>query len=259
VIRLFIGYFVFLMSLHPGELSLDYTVRVQSRFFTTDYFGNVYLITGKGLFKYDPSGKLVHQYNPKIYGNPTTVDVTNPFKPLVYFKDFGVLHYLDSKLSLRSEIKLGELDIWQPGPVSASEKEGIWVFDSKDLKLKKIEKDLRISFESVNLNQITQVKLNPIQIIESGNLIFMNNVSGILVFDNFGSYLSSLHFQAATHISATENELYLTIDSKLIRYRLKELITDTIQLPAADSVYAIEYKTSKVYLAAKNSFSVYSR
>jgi hypothetical protein len=67
--------------------------------FTTDNLQNIYLYHGNSIRKYSPQGQLLYNYSDKSYGAITSVDVNDPLKMLVFYKDFPEIVLLDNTLS----------------------------------------------------------------------------------------------------------------------------------------------------------------
>ncbi|UPT66170.1 MAG: hypothetical protein M0D57_17035 [Sphingobacteriales bacterium JAD_PAG50586_3] len=59
-----------------------------------DKLDNVYVINDNEIFKYKPDGKLFNRYSNKSLGKVTMIDVSNPLKILLFYKDFSRIVYL---------------------------------------------------------------------------------------------------------------------------------------------------------------------
>src|SRR5688572_3667151 len=71
-------------------------------FFEADNFGNIYTVKNEELCKYLPNGKRHARYSNLRYGNITSLDVSNPLKILLYYRDFQQIIFLDNQLSVNS-------------------------------------------------------------------------------------------------------------------------------------------------------------
>jgi hypothetical protein len=96
-----------------------------------DQYGFVYHINKDNLIKYSPLGEVIYNYSNKLLGNITQLDISNPLRPLLFYKDQGVILALDNTLSLqKSEISLNELELYQTNCISNSNFDnGIWLYD----------------------------------------------------------------------------------------------------------------------------------
>ena len=61
--------------------------------------GNIYAINDATLFKYAPDGNLLHSYNNNLLGNISSIDVDNPMKIMLFYRDAGSILFLNDKLS----------------------------------------------------------------------------------------------------------------------------------------------------------------
>src|ERR1700758_1020117 len=81
-----------------------YTIKSKADFFTTDNFGNTYLIKAEEIRKYTATGDLLKIYSNKNLGKITSVDASNSLRLLVFYKDFASIAILDDQLSQNSDI-----------------------------------------------------------------------------------------------------------------------------------------------------------
>ena len=93
---------------------LFFVIKVSALFFTTDNLQNIYAVTDDfKVVKYDSSGQLLHTYSNKSLGQPTSLDVSNPMKLMLYYKDFSTIVWLDNTLSEITETNLATIGIIQ--------------------------------------------------------------------------------------------------------------------------------------------------
>ena len=83
--------------------------------FSVDALGNLYILSKNDqLKKIDARGDSVAVFNAvKRYGQLYSIDVTNPLKILLYYKDFGTVLTLDRFLSVRNTLDLRRQNIFQ--------------------------------------------------------------------------------------------------------------------------------------------------
>lgn len=82
--------------------------------FTVDNLDNIYLLTSTNqLKKVNSKGDSVAVFNDiKRYGSVSQVDVTNPLKILLYYKNFSTIVVLDRFLNPRNTINLRKQNIF---------------------------------------------------------------------------------------------------------------------------------------------------
>jgi hypothetical protein len=92
--------------------------------------------------------------NVRKFGKVHSIDVSNPLKVLLYYKDFSSIVVLDRLLSARSTIVLRRKNILDVTAIGQSFDNNIWVFDAFDNKLKKIDDEGNILLETPDLRQV---------------------------------------------------------------------------------------------------------
>jgi len=83
--------------------------------FAVDNLDNVYVLASTDqLKKYNAAGDSVAVFNNvKKFGKLSTIDVSNPLKVLLYYKDFSTIVVLDRLLAIRNTIDLRKQNIFQ--------------------------------------------------------------------------------------------------------------------------------------------------
>jgi hypothetical protein len=64
--------------------------------------------------------------NVKKFGKISTIDVSNPLKVLLYYKDFSTIVVLDRLLATRNTIDLRQQNIFQVNAIGQSYDNNIW-------------------------------------------------------------------------------------------------------------------------------------
>jgi len=217
----------------------------QGQFFTSDYWGNIYVVNGHQLAKYDKNGQQISTYSNKTLGAISFVDASNPLRLLLFYKDFGQIIFLDDVLSiLGSAIALEELGFDQAILSCTSVSDGIWLYDPQDFQLKRIDQSLNVTHQSGNINQLTGIEVNPNFMIEYNNFVYLNNpATGIMVFDMYGTYFKTLPLKDIKQFQLTGQHLFYYKNGALNSYDLKTLEQHEMVIPVSES------KTKDVRLA----------
>ena len=100
--------------------------------FSVDNLGNIYVINSDNqLKKLSPKGDSLAVFNDvRRYGKIGSIDVTNPLKILVYYRDFTTIIELDRFLNLINTIDLRNQNILQAKAVGLAYDNNIWVLTS---------------------------------------------------------------------------------------------------------------------------------
>lgn len=154
---------------------------------TTDQFGFYYEVKNTEINKYAINGKLNCSYSNNILGVIASVDVSNPQKIVVYFKDFTKVLILDNTLSPTSEIiDLTRLELDETSLVCRSYNNGIWYYDPIRFELIRKDQELETTNSSGNLANALMINIQANYLVEYNNRLYLNDPkNGVLVFDNF--------------------------------------------------------------------------
>lgn len=231
-------------------------------YLNVDMLDNIYLINhGNQLKKLNSNADSLAAFNDvKKFGNPSYIDVNNPLKILVYYKNFSSVVILDRLLTQRNTINLRKQNIFSVKAIGTSYDNNIWIFDEQDFKLKKISEDGNVLLESADMRQQMESVPSPQYVIDADNFVYLYDENkGFYIFDYYGALKNHLPFLNWTDIAISGNKIMGFNDSKLLSYELKSLQLKSYQLPAFFNGYdAIKAVNGKVYLLKKDALEIYS-
>jgi hypothetical protein len=190
--------------------------------FAVDNLGNLYVITPDNqLVKFNAKGDSVAAYNEvKRYGTLSEVDVTNPLKILLYYKDFMTVLALDSYLSRLFKIDLRQIQIFQASTVALAYDNNFWVFDEQNAQLKKIGDQGTAVMTSNDFRQLFGESIVPQEIVDQGGLVYLNDSSqGIYLFDYYGGFKVKLSFKGVRGLTVFGKNIFGIMGNELFSYR----------------------------------------
>jgi len=131
--------------------------------FTVDNLDYIYLLGSTNqVKKLNPNGDSVAVFNNvRRYGQASLIDVSNPLKVLLYYSDFATIVVLDRMLNVRNTIDLRKQNILQVRAIGQSYDNKIWLYDELDNKLKKIDEDGKLLWETPDFRQLFGEALMP--------------------------------------------------------------------------------------------------
>ena len=230
-------------------------------FLNVDVLDNIYLVTaGNRLKKLNSKGDSVAVFNDvKKYGNPTLIDVNNPLKILVYYKNYTSVVVLDRFLTQRNSINFRKQSIFSVKAIATSYDNNIWIFDEQDYKLKKIDETGKLLLESPDMRQLLDTVPSPDLIIDSDNLVYLYDAKkGFYIFDYYGAFKNTIPFLNWTDIAISRNKMMGFSDNRLFSYELNSMNLKTYTLPVFFRDYlAIKAVNGKVYLLKKDALEIY--
>ena len=230
--------------------------------FSVDNLGNLYFVYQNGqLKKLRPNGDSLAIFNNvRKFGRLYSVDVSNPLKVLLHFKDFNTVVILDRLLNERSTLDLRKHNLLQVKAIGQSYDNNIWIFDELDLKLKKIGDDGRLIDQSNDFRQIFDSTPSPTAIIDQDRLIYLyDDKKGVYTFDYYGGFKSRIPFIGWTDFTVINNSLFGRDSSKLYRYDMGTLQLQEFAVPQfMNHAQKIVIRPGSVYLLRDGVIMVYS-
>jgi hypothetical protein len=223
-----------------------------------DNLGNIYTLKNTELKKFDSTGILLKTYSNKAFGNIDYIDLSNPLKILLFYKNFSQLVFLDNMLSeTRSPISLIDIDIKQATLTCTSHNNGIWIYNSLNKELNWVDQNLEIKQRTGNISRALQININPNYLIEQNNTLYLNDPEiGILIFDNFGTYYKTIPIKGLKEFQVVNNKLFYLDQSYLKSFGIKTLQIDSLALP--DTVVRMaQIENNRLYLLSHKQISVY--
>ncbi|MFC4263242.1 hypothetical protein ACFOWM_10160 [Ferruginibacter yonginensis] len=227
-----------------------------------DILDNIYLFTkDKQLKKLKPNGDSAAVFNDvKQYGNPSYIDVSNPLKILVYYKNFTTVVVLDRFLSFRNSINFRNNNIFSVKAITTSYDNNIWIFDDQDFKLKKIADDGSTMSATNDWRQIFDETPIPTKIIDKDNFVYLYDAEkGFYIFDYYGTFKNNLPFLHWQQIAINNKQIIGFVKDTLYTYALQSLNLKSYQLPTFMQGYiSIKAINGKLYLLKKEGLYIYS-
>jgi hypothetical protein len=185
-----------------------------------DHLDNIYLISSTGqIKKLNASGDSLAVYNQvRNSGQPHTIDVSNPLKILLFYKDFSTVVVLDRFLSVRGTLELRKFNILQPGAVGLSYDNNIWVFDEYDSRLKKIDEQGNSLMETTDLRNVFPEAIAPQKIVNRNGFVYLADTAlGIFAFDNYGAFKRKIPVSRWSHFEILKDEV-VTVGNGIVSF-----------------------------------------
>lgn len=230
-------------------------------YFTVDQLDNIYLITSTNqLKKINANGDSAGVFNDvKRYGNISDIDVTNPLKILLYYKNFATVAVLDRFLNSRNIINFRKQNIFSVQAIATSYDNNLWLFDEQDNKLKKINDEGKLLLESTDFRMQFDSVPSPMQLIDRENFVYLyDTAKGFYIFDYYGAFKNRLPFLNWSNVAVAAKNMYGFSDRKLYSYELNSLTLKEYLLPAYLGNYSsIKAMNGKLYLMNDKGISVY--
>lgn len=244
-------------SLYQFVKKLDYPVV----YFATSPSGELFTINrGNQLKKYNSNGDSVGVFNDvKKYGKLSYVEAQNPWKTILYYEGFETILLLDKYLKVLGSINLRDKNTFGVKALASSYDNNIWLFDGRDMKIKKLDENGNLLMASVDLRQVFEDVPQPQKIIDRDGLLYLYDSSkGIYIFDYYGSFKMLLPFKNWKGIFVFGKTIFGFDDSLFY--------TNTPPLPVAEkkplpqiflNADQISFSPQRAWVLKNDSLSIY--
>ena len=219
-----------------SSFQLQKTWQLSAGQLAVDNLGHLYVINeNEQLKKYSPNGDSIAVYNEvKRFGKLHTIDVSNPLKLLLYYKDFATVVILDRLLAPRTSLDLRRYDIQQASAIGLSYDNNIWVFDAMNFKLKKLDEQGNQQMETEDFRTLFGNNFNPITIIDQNNSVYLYDpMIGVYQFDHFGTLQKKHPITNWQNIAIVGNHIVGINANGLYVYNTSTLLQHQYQFPSS--------------------------
>ena len=174
-----------------------------------DNLGNVYVINKDKILKYESDGKLNATFSYKNSGEISSVDITDPLKIVVFYKNFGQLIFLDNTLSItKGPISLFDYNIINPVLVCATSDKGLWVYDRQNFTIFKFDDNLKLISTIPNIPILIDSEFEPVFMLGINSFLYLTYPKkGVFVLDQYGSLYKKIHFKDINSFDIMDNAI----------------------------------------------------
>src|SRR5688572_14490214 len=230
--------------------------------FTVDNLGNLYLVNQTGqIKKIGPAGDSIAVFNNvRQFGKIYLMDVSNPLKLLLYFKDFGTIVILDRFLNARGTVDLRRQQLFQVRAIGQSYDNNIWVFDELENKLKRVSEDGRILDQSTDFRLLFDSTPSPQFIVDQNRQLYLyDSVKGVYLFDYYGAFKNRIQLTGWSEFTVISNVLYGRDAGMLYKYEPGTLNLQQYVIPAAmRNARKIKISRENLYLLRDDRLEIYT-
>ena len=176
----------------------------------------------------------------KKFGKATLVDVSNPLKVVLFYKDFATVVMLDRFLNVVNTIDLRKQNIFQARAIAQSYDNKIWVYDELENKLKKIDEDGKLLQETPDFRLLLNRAITPTKIFDENKYVYII-ITGWQNFKVTGKFI----------FGSKADTLY--------RYDITNFMYDEWTMPEElIKSKAFNFTSSRLYALKKDSVEIYT-
>ena len=242
------------------EPKLLQTIPVKTYLLAVDNLNNLYVVNDKGdLLKYNNDFELVNRFSENRFGDLTSIDPTNPLNLLLFYGDFNTLQILDQQLGSIGLLQLTPEGFTDVSAAATSQGNEIWIYDNSTRQLKKISTSATVTATSEDLYQAGLVTDEPFTFIRCRNnwIYCLLPGKGVLSFDTFGNYYTTLAIPVKKHFQVMDRVLYYFSDGQLHFYQLDTHKEGTILLPPKLNALDARVGRGRLYVQTPEAIHIY--
>ncbi len=250
-----ISLFLSLISLQHG----DNVIKLSGipELFSTDKIGNCYVCKSNLLTKISPTGKIVGQYSNFDAGSLFSVDASDPMQVLLFYKDFNLVIFVDSKLNtIGNPIYLDQLELSSASAVCKSKQFAIWIYDEYSRKLVHYGFSPKGILQTINLDKFGK-EIGTIDFMqESGSEIYLKEKDkNIWVFDQFGGKLDQIKIGLKSDFQLKNKLLFYCKNNKVFKYNLQFGVLDSFEIAGFQSFDKVRIENNLIYILNSDSIT----
>ena len=230
--------------------------------FTVDNLDNIYVLSSRNqLKKFNANGDSVAVFNDvKKFGQVSIIDVSNPLKLLLYYKDFSTVVMLDRLLNIRNTIDLRKQNIFQAKAIGQSYDNKVWVFDELENKLKKIDEDGKLLQETPDFRLLLGQAPSPVKIFDENKYVYLyDSLLGVYVFDYYGTLKNNIMISGWKNFKVSGKYIFGSRGDTLYRYEISAFQYDEWKMP--EQIFrskGFNFSTSRLYALKNDGIEIYS-
>lgn len=243
------------------QLQYKFSIPGQFKFVTADQWGFVYGISQSGsLIKYSATGDSVTAFNDVVrFGKPTSADVSNPFKVMLYSRRFPGCIILDRQLNFQSTISFQQNGLTNVSTAATSYDNRLWLFDQQRFTLKKFDEQATLLFESNDFRQLTGQPIRVEKILDvGGNLYLYDPSQGFMITDYYGNYQTQWPLLGWIDVGIMDQWLYGRIGQMLYAYHKTSFREIQLKLPETINYSSIFMAGQKIYFNTDTGIKVFA-
>lgn len=249
-----------LMGAKAQQPSTPVVIEQTAQSMAVDPQGNIYAVNDATLYKYDPDGTLLYTYNDNMLGHISSIDVDNPLKIMLFYRDAGFIIFLNDKLSpIGDKVNLFSKGLTTIGLATYSTRNELILYDESNTDLilldfyfrekERIHYDFT-EFQPIQLTNVNE-KINVMQDLRQG----------VFFFDNFGTFDKNIAITSELPVQIVKDHILYVKDNQLNRYnyqrlerqQLCEIPEEVVQvLVYQDKIILLDDKSIKIIQQNKN-------
>ena len=227
-------------------------------YFEVDHLGNVYSISSNSVSMLNDTGEVKYTFSDISLGDISSIDVSNPMKIVVFYKNSGKIFILDNQLSLHNDpldlFQLVERDIQF---VANSGSNNLWLYDQFSNQIIQVDYSMKITNSTGVLTGFLPYDFTPSKIIEKTEKLFvLSTKSELAVFDIFGSFLYKIILPNVSDFQIENNQVIYQKGKTMCFYNLLTHLEECVEIPVENDAI-IKKQGNRYFSLLKGDMKVF--
>jgi len=227
--------------------------------FVIDYSGNIFVTTTYGdILKIDSLCEELLVFSPTKTGQIKQIDIWSRFKIFAFYEELQEYIVLNRFLTSPVRYSFSQISVGYISNATLNFQQNIWLIDESDFSLKLVDTKQQEVIINQQLNQYLDLSNHEIiKIKESkGKLFVVDKVSGILVFDIFGSFIERIKVENITSINFEREKMIYYTGKDLMEINLNTLEQKIMIFPQGD-YNTLRKKNNTFYAISNGELKIY--
>ncbi len=222
-----------------------------------DHFGYIYTSDGNELKKYSPNKNLISNFSDALLGEIASVDVSNPLRILLFYKEFNQILYLDQNLNpLTDPIDLYTYSDNQIELCCNSTSANFWLYDKENNQIFEVSRNNEILNKSGLLSAYTQNTEFSKMIEMHENIYLLLPNQGILIVNKFGQFSQQIPLLGISDFCFNKQQLLYLKDKKWFEYEpLSKFDSKLFEMNTSGNCRS-KIQNDKIYILCKDKISI---
>lgn len=250
----------FIISFPQEGYQIEKELNLKAEYLKVDKLGHIYTVNGTEVQRIEVNTNRKKSYSNILSGQINSIDVSDPFRVLLFYKDFNKIEWLDKNLSpIGSPISLDELGYYQVAAVCQSVNGGFWLFDQSLNQVIYVDKNLNTVNKSAQLLEMIgqNAEFKQVYMLEKNDYIYLGiNGSYILLFDSYGTYIKSFPLKYIKEFQVYNETIIYNRNNELFFYDTTNYTEERITLPIEKNEQVI-IVNKKLYLKTAEKVLIY--
>jgi hypothetical protein len=205
--------------------------------FSVDPLQQLLTVDHKGvLTQYSPQGKALFQFHNTTLGEDFTIDATDPFNILLFYKEQQTIVLLDRTLSERATLDLRDTPVQYATAVARSHDNNLWVYDELAGRLYRLSARGEILFTSNDFRLSENLIEGPTLLLRWGDRLALNFPKrGMALFSILGQLEEWWEITEVEDCFFQQQLFYFRQNGHYYRYFPQQQVQQVLEWPDANN------------------------